>query len=764
MITRCLAHSLNTRDDRRKRVPTRTRRATLLVLVSLGMLTMTTAALGAAAPTIQGGPTGTTNNPPSFTITGDPTGTVTWILLLNGGQVNGGSGLGSVDTGPLDNGDGPYVLTASQTVPDDPIGDPVGVPSDPASVGFTLDRVAPATPTFTQLPPALLNATSATFNWINDGSAFQWQISGGADQTSGSGAGPVTITGLASGSHTFSVTPTDAAGNTGATASFGFSVDAAAPGAPAITPIANNLTNVATQTMTWAPTEAGGSFTWQLAGPSPLGPLATGVASTGALALLAGTHTLTVQHIDAALNASAVASYTFTIDTALPTGGAIAHVPTAPALSGFARSTNVNVNLTAVSVDTIDGTTAAAGAITYAVTATPTAPAAATFTAWTVTTPTRSVAVPNTQGPTTIFLWARDAAGNISAALPLAPAVVFDTVRPTVAATSLPVPGVNVTTNFGTLANVTVDFSEPVQDPVSRIRMCRNLCGSPIAAEVTFDALQTAQKAILNPFPLSPTQPLVTGTQYEIQLLSDVLDRAGNALNGIGSTSDWTFITSTDGTPPGPIAALGLSPGIGQIALSWTVPGDPDLARITVLRNTSPPVSAADAAVARFSLPASATSFTDIGLAPGVTYHYAVYAEDAVGNPSELVRSSAVPLAPPPIVLTGTPAVTPVASKPPATYRANLMKPRKGAVLKTLRPRLNWKPVKGATIYNIQVFDGKRKVVSAFTKARVYRVPKNRLKRGRRLTWHVWAYLGAKRKFVPRPMTSWFDTSKKAKA
>ena len=47
-------------------------------------------------------------------------------------------------------------------------------------------------------------------------------------------------------------------------------------------------------------------------------------------------------------------------------------------------------------------------------------------------------------------------------------------------------PGVNATTAFGTLANVQINFSEPVQNPVPLIRMCVNPCGLPIAAAVTY--------------------------------------------------------------------------------------------------------------------------------------------------------------------------------------------------------------------------------------------------------------------------------------
>jgi hypothetical protein len=483
--------------------------------------------------------------------------------------------------------------------------------------------------------------------------------------------------------------------------------------------------------------------------------------------LFPGIYTLAVQQVDAAGNPGAEASYAFTVDTVAPTGAAIVHVPASNSVLGYSRGTSITISLTAGATDTIDGTNASGQAITYALTNTATQPTnVGSFSGWTVGT-NRTIGIPSVQGPNTIVVWARDAAGNVSpsATIPTSQAVVvFDTVAPMVAATSFPVPGANVTTAFGPLANVQINFSEAVQNPVSLIRLCVDPCGVSITSAVTFNAAQTG--AILDPFPLVPTSALAVSTRYEIQLPT-VIDRAGNTLTGPGSalqSAPWTFTTSSDATPPGPVTGLASVAGIGQVTLTWTRPGDADLARITVLRSTAPPASAADATTARFSLPATATSFTDVGLQPGVTYHYAVFAEDAVGNPSGLARSSAVPAAPPIVVVSVIPAATIAAlPKPPATYRANLMSPSKGAVLKTLRPRLSWKPVKGATIYNIQIFDGNKKIVATFTKARVYRVPKKRLKPGHRLTWHVWGYLGAKHRFVSRPMTSWFDTSKKAK-
>ncbi len=351
-----------------------------------------------------------------------------------------------------------------------------------------------------------------------------------------------------------------------------------------------------------------------------------------------------------------------------------------------------------------------------------------------------------------MFLWARDAAGNISPAPVASTPITFDNQGPTVLGTSFPLPGVNLTTAFGTLANVQINFSEPVQNPVSLIRMCVNPCGLPIAAAVTYGEI-TGPIALLD-----PTATLAIGTTYEIELPA-VRDRAGNLLTGPGSSA-WTFTTSSDGTPPGPVAGLAAVPGVGQVALSWKPPPDADLARITVLRSTIPPTSPGDGTAARFSLPANATSFTDVALAPGVTYYYAVYAEDAVGNPSELARTSAVPKAPlVPVVIAGRP-------KPPKGIFDRFMTPKKGKVLGTLRPILRWRATKGAMLYNIQIVDlnpPSRKVVSAFPRKPAYRVPPKRLKQGHRYAWRVWAYRGKKKGYVKVPMTTWFDTSPKAK-
>ncbi len=509
-----------------------------------------------------------------------------------------------------------------------------------------------------------------------------------------------------------------------------------------------NPTASATPTFSWTG-EAGGTYEWQILLNGVLAQAGTTVAPSvappTALATSAlNAYSIQVRQIDAVGNIGAFsAPLAFTVDLSAPTGGTIVHTPIANQVAGFTRAATANVTLTVGSTDNL------AGAITYALTtvATP-APAAAAFGALT----TQSVGITATNGTvTTVYLWARDAAGNISPAPVASTPITFDNQGPTVPATSFPLPGVNLTTAFGTLANVQINFSEPVQSPNTLIRMCVNPCGLAIPASVTYSEV-TGPIALLD-----PTPTLAIGTEYEIELPA-VRDRAGNLLTGPGS-SQWTFTTSSDGTPPGSVAGLAAAPGVGQVALSWKPPPDADLARITVLRSTIPPTSPGDGTAARFSLPANATSFTDVALAPGVTYYYAVYAEDAVGNPSELARTSAVPKGPPP------PPAAIGPPKPPKGIFDRFMTPKKGKMLGTLRPILRWRATKGAMLYNIQILDlnTNRKVVSAFPKKPAYRVPPKRLKQGHRYAWRVWAYRGKKKGYVKVPMTTWFDTSPKAK-
>ncbi len=98
-------------------------------------------------------------------------------------------------------------------------------------------------------------------------------------------------------------------------------------------------------------------------------------------------------------------------------------------------------------------------------------------------------------------------------------------------------------------------------------------------------------------------------------------------------------------------------------------------------------------------------------------------------------------------------------SQDPTTRYAKFMTPKAGRVLTSLRPLLTWRRVvPGATLYNVKVYDGNRKVLSTFPRSNKFRVPKGKLKPGKRYTWYVWSYVEKKGRYAALPMKNWFET------
>ncbi len=112
-----------------------------------------------------------------------------------------------------------------------------------------------------------------------------------------------------------------------------------------------------------------------------------------------------------------------------------------------------------------------------------------------------------------------------------------------------------------------------------------------------------------------------------------------------------------------------------------------------------------------------ASSFRDQHLQPGVTYRYQLAATDAAGNTNDIAVAAPVPM---------------------------LYLPAAGARVKA-GDLLAWAPVKGASYYNVQIFRGSRKVLSAWPKQPRLHLPRtwsfegkpDRLAPGR-YRWYVW--------------------------
>jgi hypothetical protein len=69
---------------------------------------------------------------------------------------------------------------------------------------------------------------------------------------------------------------------------------------------------------------------------------------------------------------------------------------------------------------------------------------------------------------------------------------------------------------------------------------------------------------------------------------------------------------------------------------------------------------------------------------------------------------------------------------------------RSAAVLRRVASRtLRWRPARGAIYYNVQVFDGRRRIVLAWPRRPSLRVQSRLLRAGRRYAWYAWPAYGS---------------------
>lgn len=121
--------------------------------------------------------------------------------------------------------------------------------------------------------------------------------------------------------------------------------------------------------------------------------------------------------------------------------------------------------------------------------------------------------------------------------------------------------------------------------------------------------------------------------------------RSKDASLNEAASGDGTFATLDDANP-GNVSGLSVTAGDAQNQLSWTNPGDGDLAGIRVLSCTDEsPSGPTDPGCAVVST-ALTTSLNHSGLVNGTTYFYGVFAVDAVGQFSSGALGQGTPSAP----------------------------------------------------------------------------------------------------------------------
>jgi Bacterial Ig-like domain/PASTA domain len=189
--------------------------------------------------------------------------------------------------------------------------DAAGNTSAAAAYTWTIDTVPPVT-TISGQPAALASSSAATFTFAANeaGSTYQCRLDGGAYAACSS---PKSYTGLADGAHTFDVTATDQAGNTGAAASYAWTSDTT-PATATITSQPASLTSSSAASLTFTATEAGSTFQCQLDG----GGFAACTSPASFSGLGDGNHTFQVKATDPAGNTGAAASASWTSDATAP--------------------------------------------------------------------------------------------------------------------------------------------------------------------------------------------------------------------------------------------------------------------------------------------------------------------------------------------------------------------------------------------------------------------------------------------------------------
>ncbi|MDA0178859.1 hypothetical protein OJ997_01025 [Solirubrobacter phytolaccae] len=202
----------------------------------------------------------------------------------------------------------------------------------PAPAAPVITSGAPAEGTTVQARTATPAFTYAPGN-ANLSVAYECQLDSGAWSACNNSR---SLTGLADGSHTFSVRALNSAGVAGPATTRTWTVDGTAPGAPTIgsKPAVSTSANTANFTFTG---EAGATFRCSFDGS----PFTTCSSPINLAGLTDGSHTFAVKQTDAAGNAGTLAdSYTWVIDSAVPAAPGNVSTP------ADSESTNATVTFT----------------------------------------------------------------------------------------------------------------------------------------------------------------------------------------------------------------------------------------------------------------------------------------------------------------------------------------------------------------------------------------------------------------------------------
>ena len=269
-------------------------------------------------------------------------------------SVDGGAYTASYDPSAL--GDGKHLVLITHT-------DIVGNVSAAGSVGFILDRTAPAAPTLALVSDTGASATdlvtkdaTLAVTVAETGGSLAYSVDGSAFSANYDPAA------LSDGKHTIAITQTDIAGNVSAAGSLAFTLDRTAPAAPVLALVSDtgaSATDLVTKDATLVVTaEAGGSLAYSVDGSAY-------AANYNPAALSDGKHTVSVVQTDAAGNVSATGSLAFTLDRTAPVV-TIAGASGATNVVDHVLSGSVEAGLAGTSVTISDGSNVVGTAVVQA--------------------------------------------------------------------------------------------------------------------------------------------------------------------------------------------------------------------------------------------------------------------------------------------------------------------------------------------------------------------------------------------------------------
>ena len=590
----------------------------------------------------------------------------------------------------------------------------------PAARTWRIDTLEPDT-SITAKPRDPINSSDAVFAFSSSdaGVGFECSLDAGPFATCSS---PKVYTGLAQARHTFRVRARDGSGNVDLTpATHAWTVDVTSPDT-SIVSAPPSPTNSRDASISIGANEPGVTLECKLDNDPFAGCSSPKVYSD----LGEGTHTVQARATDAAGNLDPTpAIHSWTIDVTSPTT-TIDTGPGGPTNNPNATFTFSSGDPTALFECQHDGSA-------FAPCVSPT-----TFAGL-------------TDGPHTFGVRARDAAGNVDAT-PAATAWTVDTVPPVVAisapsdgsATNDTTPEISgtATGGAGDSAVVTVRVhtggsvagtllqtvavvrsagtwagaAAPLPDGVytARAEQVDGAGNTGYSAPITFtvDSRGPGTSIIERPpdpsgtqtatFAFSSTEPQVSfrcgldGGEFVVcrspltytglpagrhSFSVNATDGAGNL--GGNATYSWTVEAQApppsppapppDVTPPNEVANVRAKAANTSVTLSWALPTEADFDRVSISR-IAPGKNVRAVAVYE----GGARGLTDRGLTNGLRYRYRIRTRDKAGNTSAGVEVSATPQGP-------------------------LVAPVNGATV-TSPPLLRWRPSRGATYYNVQLW------------------------------------------------------------